>query len=85
MAAIVKELTIEAATPRVWSALTSSDEIAHWWTDESPCHTRGRLSVKGGRCPLANHGSSRPLAPDQNEQLDILFTHTMERTNDVSY
>jgi uncharacterized protein YndB with AHSA1/START domain len=34
MADIVKELTIEAATPRVWGALTQPDEIAGWWTDD---------------------------------------------------
>ncbi len=34
MAAIVKELTIEASPQRVWSALTSPEEIARWWTDD---------------------------------------------------
>jgi uncharacterized protein YndB with AHSA1/START domain len=34
MAAIVKELTIEAAPQPVWSALTRPDEIACWWTDD---------------------------------------------------
>ena len=34
MAAIVEELTIEAAPQRVWSALTGPDEIARWWTDD---------------------------------------------------
>jgi uncharacterized protein YndB with AHSA1/START domain len=34
MAAIVKELTIEAAPGRVWEALTESKEIACWWTDD---------------------------------------------------
>ena len=34
MAAIVKELTIEAAPQRVWDALTQTDEIARWWTDD---------------------------------------------------
>ena len=34
MAAIVKELTIEAAPQRVWAALTQPDEIARWWTDD---------------------------------------------------
>jgi uncharacterized protein YndB with AHSA1/START domain len=32
MAAIVKELTIEAAPHSVWTALTQLDEIAGWWT-----------------------------------------------------
>ena len=34
MAAIVKELIIEAAPQRVWNALTNPDEIARWWTDD---------------------------------------------------
>lgn len=34
MVAIVKELTIEAAPARVWSALTQPDEIGHWWTND---------------------------------------------------
>jgi uncharacterized protein YndB with AHSA1/START domain len=34
MAAIVKELTIEAAPERVWGALTQPDELAGWWTDD---------------------------------------------------
>jgi uncharacterized protein YndB with AHSA1/START domain len=34
MAAIVKELTIAAAPGRVWGALTQSEEIACWWTDD---------------------------------------------------
>ncbi|MDQ2714468.1 MAG: SRPBCC domain-containing protein [Chloroflexota bacterium] len=34
MAAIVKELTIETAPQRVWAALTQSDEIGHWWTND---------------------------------------------------
>jgi uncharacterized protein YndB with AHSA1/START domain len=34
MAAIVKELVIEAAPQRVWGALTQSEEIACWWTDD---------------------------------------------------
>ncbi len=34
MVDIVNEFTIEAATPRVWNALTSSEEIAGWWTDD---------------------------------------------------
>ena len=35
MAAIVKELTIEAAPPRVWIALTNPDEITRWWSSEA--------------------------------------------------
>ena len=35
MAAIVKELTIEAAPERVWGALTQPDELARWWADEA--------------------------------------------------
>jgi uncharacterized protein YndB with AHSA1/START domain len=34
MAAIVEELTIEAAPQRVWDALTQPDELAGWWTDD---------------------------------------------------
>jgi uncharacterized protein YndB with AHSA1/START domain len=34
MVAITRELAIEAAPQRVWSALTSPEEIAHWWTDD---------------------------------------------------
>jgi uncharacterized protein YndB with AHSA1/START domain len=34
MAAILKELTIQAAPRRVWDALTQPDEIARWWTDD---------------------------------------------------
>jgi uncharacterized protein YndB with AHSA1/START domain len=34
MADIIKELTIEATTPRVWGALTQPEEIAGWWTDD---------------------------------------------------
>ncbi len=34
MVAIVKELTVEAAPQRVWSALTRPEEIAGWWTDD---------------------------------------------------
>ena len=34
MAAIVKELTIEAAPQRVWNSLTQAEEIACWWTDD---------------------------------------------------
>jgi uncharacterized protein YndB with AHSA1/START domain len=34
MAAIVKELTIAATPARIWSALTLSDEISHWWTND---------------------------------------------------
>ena len=34
MASINKEITIEAAPQRVWQALTQSEEIAHWWTDD---------------------------------------------------
>jgi|SRR6266567_4353317 len=34
MAAIVKELTIEAVPQRVFNALTRPDEIARWWTDD---------------------------------------------------
>lgn len=35
MAAIVEELTIEAAPHRVFSALTQQDEIAQWWAYEA--------------------------------------------------
>jgi uncharacterized protein YndB with AHSA1/START domain len=35
MAAIVKELTIEAAPQRVWGALTQPEEITHWWASEA--------------------------------------------------
>jgi uncharacterized protein YndB with AHSA1/START domain len=34
MAAIVKECTVEAVPQRVWDALTQSDEIGHWWTND---------------------------------------------------
>ena len=34
MADIVNEFTIEAAPQRVWNALTRSEEIARWWTDD---------------------------------------------------
>ena len=34
MAAIIKELTIEATPRRAWDALTKPDEIAGWWTDD---------------------------------------------------
>ena len=34
MAAIIKELTIQAAPRHVWDALTQPDEIARWWTDD---------------------------------------------------
>ena len=34
MAAIVKELIIEATPQRVWNALTQPEEIAGWWTDD---------------------------------------------------
>jgi uncharacterized protein YndB with AHSA1/START domain len=34
MAAIVKELTIQATPQQVFSALTRSEEIACWWTDD---------------------------------------------------
>ena len=34
MVAIVKELTIQAAPICVWDALTQSDEIGHWWTND---------------------------------------------------
>lgn len=34
MAAIVEEFTIEAAPRRVWDALTKSDELGHWWTND---------------------------------------------------
>ncbi|HLZ61426.1 MAG TPA: SRPBCC domain-containing protein [Ktedonosporobacter sp.] len=34
MAAIIKELTIQAAPRRVWDALTLPEEIARWWTDD---------------------------------------------------
>jgi len=35
MAAIVEELTIEAAPQRVFSALTQRDEITQWWAYEA--------------------------------------------------
>ena len=35
MAAIVKELSIEAAPQRVWGALTQQDEIVQWWAYEA--------------------------------------------------
>src|SRR2546430_16817140 len=35
MAAIVKELSIEAAPQRVWGALTQQDEIVQWWANEA--------------------------------------------------
>jgi uncharacterized protein YndB with AHSA1/START domain len=35
MAAIIKELTIEATPQRVWAALTRVDEIARWWSSEA--------------------------------------------------
>jgi uncharacterized protein YndB with AHSA1/START domain len=35
MAAIVEELTIEAAPQRVYNALTQQDEIARWWAYEA--------------------------------------------------
>src|SRR6266446_9371706 len=35
MAAIVKELTIEAAPQRVWGAITQQDEIVQWWAYEA--------------------------------------------------
>jgi uncharacterized protein YndB with AHSA1/START domain len=34
MAAIIKELTIQATPQSVWSALTNPNEIACWWTDD---------------------------------------------------
>jgi len=34
MAAIIKELTIQAAPRRIWDALTLPDEIGHWWTND---------------------------------------------------
>lgn len=34
MVAIVKELIVEAVPQHVWSALTQSEEIAGWWTDD---------------------------------------------------
>ena len=34
MPSIVKELTIEAALQRVWDALTQSEEIGQWWTND---------------------------------------------------
>jgi uncharacterized protein YndB with AHSA1/START domain len=34
MAAILKELSIQAAPQRVWDALTLPEEIARWWTDD---------------------------------------------------
>ena len=34
MAAIFKELTIQAAPRQVWDALTQPEEIARWWTDD---------------------------------------------------
>ena len=35
MAAIVEELTIEAAPQRVWGAITQQDEIVQWWAYEA--------------------------------------------------
>jgi uncharacterized protein YndB with AHSA1/START domain len=35
MSAIVEKLTIEAAPPRVWAALTQQEEIVHWWASEA--------------------------------------------------
>jgi uncharacterized protein YndB with AHSA1/START domain len=35
MAAIVEELTIEAAPQRVWGAITKPDEIVQWWAYEA--------------------------------------------------
>ena len=34
MVAIVIERTIAATPERVWGALTQSDEIGHWWTND---------------------------------------------------
>jgi uncharacterized protein YndB with AHSA1/START domain len=34
MAAIIKELTIQATPQHVWAALTKQYEIARWWTDD---------------------------------------------------
>jgi uncharacterized protein YndB with AHSA1/START domain len=34
MVAISRELIVQATPRRVWNALTQSDEIAHWWTDD---------------------------------------------------
>jgi uncharacterized protein YndB with AHSA1/START domain len=34
MADITNEFTIQAAPHRVWNALTTSEEIARWWTDD---------------------------------------------------
>ena len=34
MVAIVKELTIAAASERVWNALTQPEKIGHWWTND---------------------------------------------------
>src|SRR2546421_3892066 len=42
MAAIVKELSIEAAPQRVWGALTQQDEIVQWWANEA------RVKPEGG-------------------------------------
>ncbi|SRR5579883_857722 len=35
MAAIVEEVTIEAAPQCVWDALTQQDEIVQWWADKA--------------------------------------------------
>ena len=35
MSAIVEELTIEAAPPCVWGAITKPDEIVQWWAYEA--------------------------------------------------
>jgi uncharacterized protein YndB with AHSA1/START domain len=35
MVAIIRELTIEAAPQRVWSALTQPEEIVRWWAEEA--------------------------------------------------
>ncbi|HEY0753182.1 MAG TPA: SRPBCC domain-containing protein [Ktedonobacteraceae bacterium] len=34
MVAISKDFTVEAPVQRVWSALTQTEEIAGWWTDD---------------------------------------------------
>jgi uncharacterized protein YndB with AHSA1/START domain len=34
MVAISREFIVQAAPQRVWNALTQSDEIAYWWTDD---------------------------------------------------
>ncbi|HZR44195.1 MAG TPA: hypothetical protein VFB12_29050 [Ktedonobacteraceae bacterium] len=34
MVAVVKELIIATTPARIWSALTQSDEIGHWWTND---------------------------------------------------